>query len=95
MQWALPILQDIDAKIAQLGLKACPVCESETALRVDKRPVIVSVGGVAWSDAPEVNDSETSISYLVRIECTLCGYTLLFNSERFITGNTPALQRAT
>jgi hypothetical protein len=90
MQWAETVLRDIDEKLAQLGLKACPVCESDTALRVDKRPAIVSVGGVAWSDSA-MNDSETTISYLVRVECGLCGYTLLFNSEQFITGDTPAL----
>jgi hypothetical protein len=72
----------------------CPVCVSETALQVDRRAVILSVGGAAWSDDPRMHDSETNIDYLLRIECALCGYTMLFNCERFITGNTPALEPA-
>jgi hypothetical protein len=91
MQWAESVIRDIDEKLAQLGLKACPVCDSETALRVDRRPIILSVGGVAWSDESGVHDNETNIDYLLRVECSLCGYSLLFNSQRFITGDTPAL----
>jgi hypothetical protein len=90
VQWAPPVLQDMNEKLSQLGLKACPVCGSETAQHVDMRPVIVSVGGVAWSDKPGGKDSETNIDYLFRVECALCGYTMLFNSHRFITGDTPA-----
>jgi hypothetical protein len=91
VQWADPVLRDMNAKLSQLGLKECPVCDSETAMRVDTRPVIVSVGGVAWSDRPGAHDSETNINYLLRIECSLCGYNMMFNSERFIAGDTPAL----
>ncbi len=91
MQWALPVLREMDEQLSRLGLKVCPVCESETALRVDTRPVILSVAGIAWAPPGPTHDGETNISYLVRVECSLCGYTLLFNSERFITGDTPSL----
>jgi len=92
MQWALPVLKEIDEELARLGLKSCAVCESDTALGVDMRPVVLSVGGACWADRGPMNDDETNISYLVRVECSLCGNTLLFNSERFITGATPALK---
>jgi hypothetical protein len=68
------------------------VCDSDRALRVDTRPVVMSVGGAAWTDHPGMKDQDTNIDYLMRVECSLCGYTLLFNCERFITGNTPALE---
>jgi hypothetical protein len=39
-------------------------------------------------------DSETNIAYMVQVEYVACGHSLLFNSERFIRGDTPALEAA-
>jgi len=90
MQWALPVLKEMNDHLSRLGLKSCPICESDTALRVDTRPVVLSVAGAAWAQPGGMHDGETNVSFLVRVECSLCGYTLLFNSERFITGDTPS-----
>jgi hypothetical protein len=86
VHWADPIFADITAKLHQLGLSDCHVCGSETGLHADKRPVTLEIGGRDGSKDPEAN-----ILYMVRVECITCGYTQLFNSEQFITGDTPAL----
>jgi hypothetical protein len=87
MHWADPIFADITGKLHQLGLSDCHVCGSKTGLHADKRPVILHIGGEGNQD------SEANVLYMVRVECVTCGSTQLFNSEQFITGNTPALVR--
>jgi hypothetical protein len=49
------------------------------------------VGGIPES---RLRDAETNITYMVQVECVVCGHSLLFNSERFITGDAPALEAA-
>jgi hypothetical protein len=89
--WQDSALREISDKLVQLGLDQCRVCGSPTALGVDKRPVILPVGGVPWptSGTP---DPDANGLFMVRLECNVCGHSMLFNSERFITGDTPALK---
>jgi hypothetical protein len=91
VHWADPVFQDITEKLVQLGLKECQVCRSETGLHANKLPVVLPVGGL-----PEfrVQDPETNIIYMVHVECIVCGHSLLFDCERFISGDTPALEPA-
>jgi hypothetical protein len=91
VHWADPVFEDITAKLIQLGLKECKVCGSETGLQPQKLPVVLPLGGIPES---RLRDSETNIAYMVQVECIVCGHSLLFNSERFITGDTPALEAA-
>jgi hypothetical protein len=88
MHWDDPIFADITGKLHQLGLSDCHVCGSETGLHADKRPVVLRIGGLG---PPAPKDPEENILYMVRVECISCGYSQMFNSERFITGDTPAL----
>ncbi len=91
VHWADSVFGDITAKLVQLGLKECKVCGSETGLHANKLPVVLPLGGIPES---RLKDSETNIAYMVQVECIVCGHSLLFNSERFITGDTPALEVA-
>jgi hypothetical protein len=91
MHWTDPVFEDITAKLVQLGLRECKVCGSETGLHANKLPAVLPVGGLPES---RLTDSETNIVYMVQIECIVCGHSLLFNCERFITGDTPALEVA-
>jgi hypothetical protein len=90
MHWTDPIFEDIASKLNQLGLSTCHVCGSETGLHADKRPVTLHVGGMP-EETRGSKDPEANILMMVRVECITCGYSQLFNSEQFITGDTPAL----
>ncbi|HTA33492.1 MAG TPA: hypothetical protein VK721_08720 [Solirubrobacteraceae bacterium] len=34
-----------------------------------------------------------NVLFMVRVECQVCGHTMLFNSERFFTGDEPIIER--
>ncbi|HEX4436677.1 MAG TPA: hypothetical protein VH061_07765 [Solirubrobacteraceae bacterium] len=88
MHWDDPVFADITDTLNKLGLSVCHVCGSETGLHADKRPVVLHVGGLG---PPAPKDPQETVLYMVRVECTSCGHSQMFNSERFITGDTPAL----
>jgi hypothetical protein len=91
MHWKDDVFADITAKINQLGLSDCHVCGSETGLHADKRPVVLNIGGPGKPKPDGTKDPEENIFFMIRVECITCGYSQMFNSERFITGDTPAL----
>jgi hypothetical protein len=94
MVYAQARITEIAAKLTQLGLTACQVCGSETALRADHRPVVVSIGGVAWPnhEGKVLKEPSTNVLFMVRVECEVCGHSLMFNSEKFFSGDTPILE---
>jgi hypothetical protein len=66
VHWTDPVFEDITAKLVQLGLRECKVCESETGLYPNKLPAVLPVGGLPES---RLTDSETNIVYMVQVEC--------------------------
>ena len=86
-------VHEITGKLQQLGLDGCPVCGSETALQADRRPVLLTVGQLSTPDTPRPKEKSGNALFMVRIECNLCGYSILFNSERFFSGDTPILEQ--
>lgn len=40
-----------------------------------------------------LDDAEVAIEYLVRVECSICGYVMLFSAERFRPRDDEALVR--
>jgi hypothetical protein len=36
-------------------------------------------------------DKDAQVDFMIRVECTLCGYNLMFNSERFYGDDTPMI----
>jgi ribosomal protein S27AE len=83
-------VQAISDQIVRLGLDNCPVCSSTESMAVSRRPVILSVGGLAWED-PATRDRDANISFAVRIRCGLCGYIMLFDAEKFHSGEEPTM----
>lgn len=92
MKWRKETLGHIAERITALGLRACPVCGSET-LAAKARPVILPMGGSPWPSAhrPEP-DPGSNILFMVAISCDLCGHTLLFDSEKFHHGDEYTLE---
>ena len=54
-------------------------------------PVILNYGGFHHEQPDPRHDPEANIYYAAKVECSLCGYMMLFNSERFHHGDEPVL----
>lgn len=94
MHWEDKVFAEITTRINQLGLSTCHVRGSDTGLHADKRPVVLPIGGLGKERPDGTKDPEENALFMVRVECITCGYSQMFNSERFVTGDTPALVRA-
>jgi hypothetical protein len=88
-RWRQSFMVEVTESLQRLGLKACPVCGSDDALGVGRRPVLLvegeyppTIGGV-----PLEADPDRFLTFAVKIECTTCGYLMLFNAERYRTGD--------
>jgi len=88
MKWRGQVREGVAARLRAHGLDRCAVCHSK-ALDVDEKPVLLVVGGAAWPNPPHSGpmDPDTQVDFMIRIECSLCGYNVLFNSERFYGGD--------
>jgi hypothetical protein len=89
MKWRDETLSNITERISTLGLTTCPVCSSGT-LAAWRKPVILPIGGPPWSDDEIVTAGSNILTWLV---CSLCGHTLLFDSEKFHHGDEYTLER--
>jgi hypothetical protein len=85
MRWRESFLAEISQSLRQLGLKACPVCGLADSLCVSHLPVLLFDGGYPprIDDHSPEGDSDGDLTFAVRIECTTCGYLMLFNAQRF------------
>lgn len=91
VRWRKAFLVEVKEKLAQLGLTNCAVCESEN-LTVHRFPCLALMGDFP-PEIGNLDDPEVTTEYLVRVECSVCGYVMLFNAERFRTGNDETLVR--
>lgn len=88
MFWSRWKIETMQERLAQLGLTACPLCESES-FYIGTQPAILPVGGLAVDRDSKMDDE--NIRFMVRVVCAVCGYTMLFDSEFHATGATPVL----
>lgn len=85
--------REIAGKLNQLGLSSCPICGSDTALGADRRPVGLVVGQTIPAPGVSVpKEKSGNILFMLRVECNLCGYSMLFNAERFFSGDEPIFE---
>lgn len=92
VRWRKTFIAEVAGKLQQLGVKACPVCGSES-LGVDPLPVVILRGGLppTASNISRDEDPYRQVDYLVRVECELCGSSLMFNSEKYSTSGEKTL----
>jgi hypothetical protein len=92
MRFREEIVQEITNRLAQLGLKECPICHSDSwgAHRI---PALLNIGGLkSVIDDPVEGDPDTNMLFMVRAVCQLCGYTMLFDSEKHHGPDEPVLE---
>ena len=68
-----------------LGLKTCPVCDLADSLSVSHLPTLLVDGGspLCINDDSLAEERDCDLTFALRLECTTCGYLMLFNAERY------------
>jgi hypothetical protein len=95
MRWRQTFMAEVSASLQQLGLRACPVCGSAESLSMGRCPVLLVDAGFPADedDFPLREDRDGDLTFAVRVECTTCGHLMLFNSERYRTGDEKIMVR--
>jgi len=89
MRWRQSFMVEATQALQHLGLKTCPVCDLADSLSPSHLPTLLVDGG----SPPRINDDSLAeerdgdLTFALRIECTACGYLMLFNAERFRTAD--------
>ncbi len=93
MQWRKSFMAEVSETLQQLGLRACPVCGSADSLGMSRFPMLLIDAGFPFSaeDFPPREDPDGDMTFAVRIECATCGHLMLFNAERYRTGDEKTL----
>jgi len=88
MRWRQTFVAEIFESLQQLGLRACPVCGSVESLNIGEFPVVL-VDGDFSSEAEALTSGEErgDLTFAVRVECGTCGHLMLFNAQKFRTGD--------
>jgi Zn ribbon nucleic-acid-binding protein len=95
MRWRQSFIAEVSQALQGLGLRACPVCGSADALAIGRFPAFLLDGGPApdRDDLPLGEDHDYDLTFAVRIECAACGHLMLFNAEKYRTGDEQILVR--
>ncbi len=90
-RWRKKSLDELTDRLVQLGLSSCPVCQSGL-MGVTRRPVVLSVGAM-FREVEHRTDPDCNVIFMVRVTCDVCGYAMLFDSEKFNGSDKPTLVR--
>ena len=84
MRWHEAFMTEVARALHQLGMTECPVCGSTRSLAMSPFPVLLADAGFADAEDPR---SGGDLTFAVRVECTICGHLLLFNAQKYRTGD--------
>jgi hypothetical protein len=93
MRWRKTFMAEVAARLGNLGVKGCPVCDAPAdSLLVDRLPALLvggefppTIGGRPLA-VPLAEDPDRRMDFAVRIECGTCGHIMLFNAEQYRRG---------
>lgn len=94
MRWRKTFLAEVTERLLTLGYKGCPVCgASNDSIVVHRLPVILVCGDFppAMGGGPLSRDPDRQLAFAVRIECALCGHIMLFNAQKYRSGDEQVL----
>ena len=84
-------MAEVFESLIQLGLQECPVCGSVESLGMSPFPAIL-VDGDFPLDSDALPEEEGDLTFAVRIECTTCGHLMLFNAQRYRSGDAKIIE---
>jgi hypothetical protein len=89
MRWRRTFVAEVFDTLQQLGLKACPVCGSPESLDISPFPVVLVDGRFPPGPGPLPygDRCEGDLTFAVRVECGTCGHVMLFNAQKYRTGD--------
>jgi hypothetical protein len=73
-------MAEVSETLQRLGLRACPVCGSRESLEMSDFPVFLADGRFPAEPGAD-------LTFAVRVECGTYGHVMLFNSQRYRTGD--------
>jgi Zn ribbon nucleic-acid-binding protein len=89
VRWRRTFMDEVSQGVQQLGVQACPVCGLSDSLAMGRMPVLLVEGEYPprVGDRPMEEDRDRQLTFAIKVECTSCGYLMLFNSERYRHGD--------
>ena len=91
MRWRRTFMAEVFESLIQLGLRECPLCGSAESLGMSPFPAIL-VDGEFPLDSDALPEEEGDLTFAVRIECTTCGHLMLFNAQRYRSGDAKIIE---
>jgi hypothetical protein len=86
MRFRKKTLGQMTVRIVELGLSKCPICGTGV-ITASRLPALVPIGGIHREKDDPRHDPEANVLFAVVLTCNLCGYMLLFDSEKFTPGD--------
>jgi hypothetical protein len=94
MRWREAFMTEVARVLHQLGMGECPVCGSARSLAMSPFPVVLADAGFpSAEDSLSGADCGGDLIFAVRVECATCGHLMLFNAQKYRTGDEKILVR--
>jgi hypothetical protein len=85
-------MAEVFESLLRLGLGACPVCGSTESLSMSPYPAILVDGEFPLDPDALPEQDGGDLTFAVRVECTTCGHLMLFNAQRYRTGDAKIIE---
>jgi hypothetical protein len=87
MRWRRTFMAEVTRTLQQLGMKICPVCGLAKSLNVNDFPVLLANGRLPSGVDALGEYHEADLTFAVRMDCITCGHLMLFDAQRYRTGD--------
>jgi len=80
-------MAEVTRTLQQLGMKICPVCGFAKSLNMNDIPVLLTNGRLPLGVDALGEYHEADLTFAVRMDCITCGHLMLFDAQRYRTGD--------